>query len=179
MIVLFGIAGSGKGTQAELLSTLLNAPIVATGDILRQNRDNPDVKAAVESGILVSDDILLGLLESEFIKIGADQNEFILDGSPRSINQAKWLAEKIKTGELKLTAIIHLKLSKEKALERLKLRARHDDSEDVIAKRLEFYYDSVLPGLEYLQRSGFEVSEIDGDQSVEAVARQIQAALKG
>lgn len=178
MIVLFGIAGSGKGTQAELLSARLNAPIVATGDILRQNRDNPDVKAAVESGILVSDDILLKLLEAEFKKIGAEKNEFILDGSPRSINQAKWLAEKIKSGDLKLTAIIHLKLSKEKALERLKLRGRHDDNQDAMVKRVEFYYDSVLPGLEYLQQSGFEVSEIDGDQSVEDVAKQIQAVLK-
>lgn len=178
MIIFFGIAGSGKGTQAELLSTRLNAPIVATGDILRQNRDNPDVKAAVESGVLVSDDILLNLLEAEFEKIGADKNEFILDGSPRSINQAKWLAQKIKTGELKLTAIIHLKLSQEKALERLKLRGRHDDNQDAMLKRVEFYYDSVLPGLEYLQQSGFEVTEIDGDQSVEDVAVQIQAVLK-
>lgn len=178
MILLFGIAGSGKGTQAEILSKELNIPIIATGDILRDNRDNPDVKAAVESGVLVSDDILLGLLEAEFKKISADKNEFILDGSPRSVNQAKWLADKIKSGELKLTAIIHLKLAKEKALERLKLRARHDDSDDVIAKRLEFYYDSVIPGMEYLRQAGYSVTEIDGDQSVEEVAKQIQLALK-
>lgn len=178
MVIFFGIAGSGKGTQAEILSKQLNAPIVATGDILRDNRDNPDVKAAVESGVLVSDEILLGLLDQEFKKIGADKSEFILDGSPRSVNQAKWLADKIKAGELKLTAIIHLKLTKEKALERLKLRARHDDSDDVIAKRLKFYYDSVIPGLEYLRTAGYEIIDIDGDQSVEEVAKQIQLALK-
>lgn len=178
MIILFGIAGSGKGTQAQLLKERLNIPIVTSGDILRRNRDNPQVKAAVEAGVLVTDDILLPLLEKEFSKIGADQNEFILDGSPRSLDQAKWLDGKIKKGELKLTGLIHIKLPKDKAIERLKLRGRHDDVEQAINARLKFYEHSVLPGLEYLKRQGFKVMEVDGDQTVEGVATQIQAALK-
>ncbi|MBI2589152.1 nucleoside monophosphate kinase [Candidatus Saccharibacteria bacterium] len=178
MIILFGIAGSGKGTQSELLSKRLNAPMVTSGDILRQNRHNPQVKVAVESGVLVPDSILLPLLEKEFINIGADKNEFILDGSPRSLNQAKWLAEKIKKGELKLTGIIHIRLPKDQAVKRLKLRARHDDNQQAINKRLKFYEDSVLPGLEYLKGCGFEVIEVDGGRSIEDVAAQIQAALK-
>lgn len=178
MIILFGIAGSGKGTQAQLLKERLNVPIVTSGDILRQNRDNPQVKTAVESGILVTDDILLPLLEKEFKKIEADKKEFILDGSPRSLNQAKWLEGKIKKGELKLTGLIHIKLPKKRAIARLKLRARHDDNQEAINQRLKFYKDSVVPGLEYLRQQGFEIIEVDGDRLVEDVASQIQSALK-
>lgn len=177
MIILFGIAGSGKGTQAQILNQRLNAPIVTSGDILRQNMDDPRVKAAVESGILVDDDILLSLLEKELAKIGAETSEFILDGSPRSIKQAQWLADKIKKSELKLTAIIHIKLPKEKALERLSLRARHDDNQEAINERLKFYEESVLPGLEYLKQQGFKVTDVDGDRPITDVAAQIQAAL--
>lgn len=178
MIVLFGIAGSGKGTQAEILAKHLNCPIVSTGDLLRQNKDNPKVKAAIDSGVLVGDDVLLPLLESEFKKIAADKDEFILDGTPRNTKQAQWLVAKIKKGELKLTAIIHLLLSEEAALQRLHARARHDDSEDIIEGRFKFYEDSVLPAIDYLKRQGFEVTETDGSQSVETVATQIQSALE-
>ncbi|OGL35420.1 hypothetical protein A3F65_01585 [Candidatus Saccharibacteria bacterium RIFCSPHIGHO2_12_FULL_47_16b] len=177
MIVLFGIAGSGKGTQAEILAKRLNCPIVTTGDILRKNQANPAVKAATEAGKLVPDEITLSLLEQELSSIGADGNEFILDGSPRTLTQAKWLAERIKNGQIRLTAIIHIKLSKDEALKRLKLRARHDDTEASIQGRFNFYQNSVIPALNYMKAQGYKVIEIDGEQSVESVAAKIDKAL--
>lgn len=177
MIVLFGIAGSGKGTQAEILAKRLNCPIVTTGDILRKNRDNPAVKAATEAGKLVPDEITLSLLEQEIQAIGADSKEFILDGSPRTLTQAKWVAEKVSSGQISLTATLHIKLSKDEALNRLKLRARHDDTEASIQGRFKFYQDSVIPALDYLKEQGYEVIEIDGDQTVEQVASDIKSAL--
>ena len=176
MIVLFGIAGSGKGTQAEIIAKRLNCPVVTTGDILRKNHDNPAVRQATEAGRLVEDNITLSLLEAELERIGKD-NEFILDGSPRTLAQAKWLDEKIKNGQVKLSAIIHIKLSKEEALKRLRLRARHDDTEESIQKRFGFYQDSVMPALNYLAKQGCRVIEIDGNQSVEQVAADIEEAL--
>ncbi len=177
MIVLFGIAGSGKGTQAEILAGELDCPIISTGDLLRQNRGNPKVKAATDAGVLVSDGILLPLLESEFRKIGVDKNEFILDGTPRNVAQASWLADKVKGGELKLTAIIHILLSKEAAQTRLKLRGRHDDSEELINERFKFYEQSVIPAINYLAGQGLKITEIDGNQSIEEVFKQIQKVL--
>src|SRR3989338_1385811 len=177
MIVLFGIAGSGKGTQAEILAKRLNCPIVTTGDILRKNQANPAVKAATEAGKLVPDEITLSLLEQELSSIGADGNEFILDGSPRTLNQAKWLAERIKKGQIRLTPLIHIKLSKDEALKRLKLRARHDDTEASIQGRFNFYQNSVIPALNYMKAQGYKVIEIDSEQSVESVAAKIDKAL--
>lgn len=177
MIVLFGIAGSGKGTQAEILAKRLSCPIVTTGDILRKNRDNPEVKTATEAGKLVPDEITLSLLDKELQAIGADGNEFILDGSPRTLTQAKWVAAKINNGQIRLTAIIHINLSKNEALKRLKLRARHDDTEASIQGRFKFYQDSVIPALNYLKQQGYKVIEVDGNQAIEKVTADIEAAL--
>src|SRR5437016_1190355 len=135
MIVLLGIVGSGKGTQAQILAKRLDCPIITTGDILRSQRDDPRVKAAVDNGALVTDDVLLPMLEDEFKRIGADKNEFILDGTPRNVEQAGWLVNKVKKGEIKLRAVIHLNLSLDAALKRLQLRGRHDDNEATINER--------------------------------------------
>jgi adenylate kinase len=113
MIILFGIAGSGKGTQAEILSKRLNCPTLSSGEVLRQNKNNPKILDALSAGKLVDDEIIMSLLEDELTKIHADTQEFVLDGTPRSINQAQWLVDKIKNGKLHLTAIININLSME------------------------------------------------------------------
>lgn len=177
MIVFFGISGSGKGTQAEILAKKLNCPIVTTGDILRRNADNPDIKAATDAGKLVPDEITLGLLDQELARIEADKKEFILDGSPRSPRQSQWLDEKVKSGQVKLTALINFKLSSEEALKRLKLRARHDDTDASINQRFNFYLTSVIPALEYLKKQGYKLIEVEADQPVEKVAEDIAKAL--
>lgn len=177
MIVFFGISGSGKGTQAEILAKKLNCPIVTTGDILRQNATNPAIKAATDAGQLVPDSITLGLLDQELARIEADKKEFILDGSPRSIRQSEWLDQKVKSGQVKLTALINFKLSSEEALKRLKLRARHDDTDDSINQRFNFYLTSVIPAMEYLKKQGYKLVDVDGNQSVEKVAEDISKSL--
>ena len=178
MIILVGIAGSGKGTQAELLAKKLNCPIVSTGDLLRNNQDKSEVKAALDSGVLVGDEILLPLLEAEFSKIGANKKEFMLDGTPRNVKQAKWLMGKIKKGELKFTAIIHFLLNEQTALERLKTRARHDDSDEAIHGRFKFYRQSVLPAVDYFRDQGLKVHDVDASKTPEVVAADVEATLK-
>lgn len=178
MIILFGVAGSGKGTQAARLSKRTGWPTLSSGEILRQNTDDPAIKAALQAGQLVSDEKLIPLLEQKFNEIGADKNEFILDGSPRNVNQSRWLAEKIKGGKLRLSAIIHIKLSEQAALERLKLRARHDDDPTAIAGRFKFYEDSVMPAIAYLEAQGYEINEIDGEGTPEEVENSIRRLLE-
>ncbi len=177
MIVFFGISGSGKGTQAEILAKKLGCPIVTTGDILRRNADNPAIKAATDAGKLVPDEITLQLLDAELARIEADKKEFILDGSPRSPRQSQWLDEKIKAGQVKPTALINFKLTSDEALTRLKLRARHDDTDDSIKRRFDFYLTSVIPAMEYLVKQGYKLIDVDANQPVEKVAADISAAL--
>lgn len=178
MVIFFGIAGSGKGTQAALLAKRTGWPTLSSGEVLRQNLNNPAIQAKVESGQLVDDTELIPLLEREFSKLGAGKHEFILDGTPRNLEQARWLDQKIKIGELKLAAIIHIKLSKKAALERLRSRGRHDDDPETIQGRFKFYEKSVIPAIGYLKSQGYKIDEIDGRGSPKEVAASIRRLLE-
>jgi adenylate kinase len=92
-IILFGAPGSGKGTQAPDLSQMFTARIVSLGDILRKEvKDGTalghEVKAIMEKGLLVSDELVARVIEANL-----DNNGFILDGYPRNLAQAKKLDE--------------------------------------------------------------------------------------
>ncbi len=94
-IVLLGAPGSGKGTQAKLLSEKFKIPHIATGDILRREvKARTDLggkaKTAMDAGELVSDDIVLGIIQNRLSKPDARPG-FIMDGFPRNIPQAQEL----------------------------------------------------------------------------------------
>ena len=94
-LILLGAPGAGKGTQAEVISEALNIPQISTGNILREAVKNGTeyglkAKAAMDSGALVSDDIVIGILKD---RIACDdcKGGFILDGFPRTVPQAEAL----------------------------------------------------------------------------------------
>ena len=94
-IVLLGAPGSGKGTQAKLLTEKYRIPHVSTGDLLRANlaAGTPlglQAKAAMDAGQLVSDDLVLAIIR-ERLKNPDAKKGFILDGFPRNIPQANAL----------------------------------------------------------------------------------------
>ena len=94
-IVLLGAPGSGKGTQAKLLSEKYKIPQVATGDLLRAavaagSELGRKAKAAMDAGQLVSDDIVLGIIQERLSRPDAKPG-FVLDGFPRNIPQAQAL----------------------------------------------------------------------------------------
>ena len=178
MIILFGVVGSGKSEQAKRLIAKLQCPYVSTSRLIREKK-NPEWERTITAGNLLRDDEIFGLLQPELRKIDAASQEFILDGMPRSVGQAKWLAQKIKAGTIKFTAIIHLDVPKEVVLQRLLARGRYDDNESVIATRFENYDKISTPVLDYFKQQGFEVSEVDGSLSIDEVEKQIWEALKG
>jgi adenylate kinase len=88
-LVILGAPGSGKGTQAARLREHLQVPHVSTGELLRAavtagTALGLQAKSVMESGGLVSDDIVLGMLEERLLQSDA-ANGFILDGYPRNL----------------------------------------------------------------------------------------------
>lgn len=178
MIILFGVVGSGKSEQAKRMVARLNCPHISTSQLLRDGAKQHWQQLMLR-GKLVRDEDVIGLLESEFKKIGAGSQEFILDGAPRSIGQAGWLVGKIKADEVKLTAIIHLNVSRETTLARMLKRGRDDDTEEVISERFRQYEAITNPVLDYLRSQGLQVIEIDGERSADEVEREVWKALEG
>jgi adenylate kinase len=97
-IVLLGAPGSGKGTQAEKISAYYSLPIIGTGQILRESIKNGEslglkAQSFIENGLLTPDNIIMGIVKERLAQPDCRKG-FILDGTPRTLPQAKAL-EKI------------------------------------------------------------------------------------
>jgi adenylate kinase len=122
-IILIGAQGSGKGTQADLLSEALGIPHVSSGDLFRKAQDEKTelglkVKAYLDRGELVSDDItvtmVLGRLEEPDCAKGV-----VLDGFPRNIPQAEALDKGLEEMGRQIDLAIYLEVPREELLRRL------------------------------------------------------------
>ena len=94
-LILLGAPGAGKGTQAEILTRKLSIPAISTGNMLREAMKlgtplGEKVRQTMDSGMLVSDDIVLDMLSNRIAKDDC-KNGFILDGVPRTLSQAEAL----------------------------------------------------------------------------------------
>ncbi len=122
-IVLLGAPGSGKGTQAKMLSADKHIPHISTGDMLRAavaegTRFGQKAKAIMEAGNLVSDDIMLGIIAE---RLGQDdaQEGFILDGFPRTRQQATDLDDLLDELGVPLDAAVLMDVDFEVLMKRL------------------------------------------------------------
>ncbi|MBI5906487.1 nucleoside monophosphate kinase [Candidatus Saccharibacteria bacterium] len=176
MIIIIGIAGAGKSTQGQLLAQRLSCPWLSVGQLLRQNMDEAH-KQRMLAGEMVEDEQLIPILNAELKRLGADKNEIILDGSPRTRRQAEWLAGKVKSGEVKMTAVVHLSASKQTVKDRLLKRGRPDDTEAAIDQRFLEYDRTIVPILDYLRTQDFKIYDIDGTGPAEKDAELIKQAL--
>ena len=91
-IIMLGAPGAGKGTQAEILNKKYGIPTISTGAIIREaiksgSELGNKVKAIIESGNLVSDDIVIEIIKKRLAEKDCE-NGFILDGFPRTVAQA-------------------------------------------------------------------------------------------
>jgi adenylate kinase len=208
---MFGPPGAGKGTYASRLHEKLGVETIATGDIFRElvKKDTElgkKVKAYVEKGLLVPDEIVTEVLKERLSQISNGRG-FILDGYPRTFEQAKGLE-----AVTKIDVILMLEVPDWLIIERLSSRRicrncatvyntrflkpkvegvcdkctgplyqRSDDNPEVIKKRLQVYKEQSKPLLEYYEKKKipFVVSKTTTlDQPPEPVVDKMVEELK-
>jgi adenylate kinase len=189
-LILLGPPGAGKGTQATRLVEKFGIPQLSTGDMLRAAvaAGTPiglKAKAVMESGALVSDDIVAGIIDERLDQPDAKKG-FILDGFPRTLAQAEALDAMLARKGLKLDAAIELKVDAEKLVARIVNRAaeakaagkpvRKDDDPEIFKTRLAAYFRDTAAVTPYYAAKG-AMYEVDGMAAIANVAAAIDAAL--
>jgi adenylate kinase len=183
-ILLLGPQGSGKGTQAKLISAHYSIPHVATGDMLREAIAEGTelghlVEPILERGDLVPDDLMISLIRERLSRDDAAEG-FVLDGFPRTMKQAEALDTMLREIGRELTIVFELKLADDECVARLVRRAqlegRADDTPEAIRRRLEIYHRETEPLVEHYRATG-NLVVIHADRSIPEVFSEIQAAL--
>lgn len=175
MIVLMGIAGAGKGTQAKMLVEKNNFSLVSTGDLFRAYA-NEDQHRRMLTGQLLRDDEIYEMIGRALSEV-PDLQRCVLDGTPRSIPQADWLLEQVRQGRFTIKAVIHISVDEDIVRRRLTDRGRSDDTDAGITKRFEEYRNNTLPILQYLKEKGVQVFEVNGGQTPDQVHEDILRSI--
>jgi adenylate kinase len=188
-LILLG-PGAGKGTQAARLVEKYGIPQLSTGDMLRAavSAGTPiglKAKAVMESGALVSDEIVQGIIEDRIGRPDAKKG-FILDGFPRTLAQAEALDAMLARKGVKIDAAIELKVDAEKLVSRIVNRAaeakaagqavRKDDDPEVFKTRLAAYFRDTAAVTPHYAAKGV-LHYVDGMASIPAVAVALDAIL--
>lgn len=188
--IFFGIVGSGKGTQVELLEKYLKdnnlatdfahaSPGVGYRKLVSEGYYTGQiVKTTLEKGYLQPDFLTNGLVTSALAFDMKENATLIADGFPRSIAQSEMFEKIAEYYNRTNVEIVYIELSREEAMKRMKLRARSDDTDEGITQRFEEYVNNVIPSMNYFKdKNGYTIHTINGDQSIEQVHKDIIEAL--
>lgn len=212
-VILLGAPGSGKGTQAQAITEKYGIPQISTGDMLRAavREGTPlglEAKKVMDAGLLVSDDIILGLIQA---RIQADdcRKGFLLDGFPRTIAQADGLENL----GIAIDNVVEFVVDDEEIVRRMSGRRVHpasgrsyhvefnppkaagvddltgepliqreDDAEAVVRKRLSVYHEQTKPLVSYYLKKAelgpVRFASINGIGDVEAITRRLFEVLE-
>jgi adenylate kinase len=184
-IVILGPPGAGKGTQAKLIAKDAGIPHIATGDIIREMKEQDtdlgrEVKQIYDRGDLVPDDLMIELIRERLSQPETAEG-FVLDGFPRTLEQAEALDQMLAEIDRNLSVALHFQLPDELAIERLHVRAiqegRVDDAPEVARHRFEVYHRNTEPVTEHYRTAGILVG-IHADRMIEDVFAEVQQVIQ-
>ncbi|RYC74677.1 adenylate kinase family protein [Candidatus Nanosyncoccus alces] len=173
MIILFGLAGSGKGTQGRALAEIFGWRWLSVGEAIRQTNEYDDI---INQGNMIPDADVIKMMGKQIAKAEAEGFDVILDGYPRDAVQTKWLLDNMPE---KLDGAIILEVPKEELLERLALRGRDDDKERAsIERRFAIYEQNISSILPLLENANIPIKRINGVGKVEEVTDRLIGVTK-
>jgi adenylate kinase len=185
-LVFLGPPGSGKGTQARLLSERLGLKAIGMGDILREavRGGTPlgkQVAQYLASGRLAPDD-LVNEVVADLFRRKDRPTKFVLDGYPRTLPQATSFEQVLHQAGQDLNCAVLFTVPDEELVRRLGGRrlveGRADDTAETVRKRLEVYRGNMAPLVDHFREEGL-LREIDATADVETVYRSIVRACSG
>ncbi len=173
MIILFGLAGSGKGTQGKALAEIFGWRTISVGQAIR---DTGEYTAIIDRGNLIPDEDVINLMTKQIEKAEAEGFDVILDGYPRTTAQAEWLVEHMAD---KIDGAIILEVPKEELYDRLSLRGRDDDKEkESIDRRFEIFEQNICSILPLLEAKNIPIKRVDGVGSIDEVTDRLVDVFK-
>ena len=178
-LVIFGRQGAGKGTQCLRIVDHYGVIHLSTGDMFRAavaagTELGRQVGPIMESGGLVSDEMTIAIVRERLAAEDVTPRGFVLDGFPRSPAQAEALVDML--GADGLHAVIELEVPLEEVTARMKARAREDDTDESIAKRLALYDAETVPTIDWFRDRGLVVG-VDGFGSEDEVSERLIEAI--
>jgi len=213
IIILLGRSGSGKGTQAKLLIEEFGFDYLGTGKLLRKRMETEDFTGKklakyVNKGERVPTHFVFQVWGRaiEELKEKPGLKGVIIDGSPRSLMEAKLMEGLFKWFEWKNIKVVLIDISRQEAFDRLtkrrycvkcgriipwtgsfkslkvcdqcqgELETRPDDVPEAINARMAYYKEKVEPAIEYYQKQK-RLVKIDGEKTIEDVYRDVKKAL--
>jgi len=183
--IFFGIAGSGKGTQAKLLEDFLKTydgletVYFSSGVEYRKITESETqtsllVKDILYKGWLVPDFLTNSIFSNVLINEISSEKHLITDGYPRTFLQSQFFERSMQFYDRKDVKIIYIELSEAEGIKRMKLRGRTDDTDAGITRRLDEYVNKIIPAMDYFKgKDGYKIYTINGDQTVENVHKDI------
>ncbi|HEM3578247.1 TPA: adenylate kinase [Streptococcus suis] len=138
-LLIMGLPGAGKGTQAAKIVEKFNVAHISTGDMFRAAMANQTemgvlAKSYIDKGDLVPDEVTNGIVKERLVQDDIKEKGFLLDGYPRTIEQAHALDANLAELGIELQGVINIEIDPSKLVERLSGRIIHKETGETFHK---------------------------------------------